>query len=161
MEPTERAKYLILEREKGLEPSTSTLATRQSLQLLYLLELRGLVNYYLKMRNRILVLIALVLFPACASTAQRAAKYDQELGTWVGAAIEEVIARQGAPTRTVDLSPGKRLYVFEKSSVSSSSYRIPGSNVVDTDYDVSSCQVTFTAEKGIIKNYTWRGNACF
>ena len=103
-----------MEREKGLEPSTSTLATRQSLQLLCLLELRGLVNYYLKMRNRVLVLIALVLFPACASVETLRAERQSRLEGRVGKSVEDLIAEVGPPTRSLPKGPpGEVLYVYE------------------------------------------------
>jgi hypothetical protein len=99
----------------------------------------------------------LFLLTGCATGNQA---YTDNLATWHGHNISEIVAQHGVPARTIDLPDGTKAYEYtgnEHSSGWQSRNALTGGT--DTTVVNSRCLTTFmTDSAGTIIGTRWRGN---
>jgi hypothetical protein len=100
------------------------------------------------------IFLAAVFSGACATTG----KYEEKLQSWVGQDINGLIMQWGAPSQTMTLPNGNKLYEFMNDQ-GGMAYQVPYTRAVS--YSQMYCKTTFiTNEHNWIINWRWEGNSC-
>jgi uncharacterized lipoprotein YajG len=103
---------------------------------------------------KLLVALALVLLSGCAT----AEKYDENMRAWVGQNVNQLVAQNGVPTKTMDMPNGDKVYEYHyigNTVVQAHAVR----NMAFASSNTPTCTTSFVSDSlGTIKSYAWRGN---
>ena len=108
-----------------------------------------------------LIVVSAMLLTGCASMYLPQSHYNETVSKWVGKPIIDLVQKVGIPNKTMDLPDGSKAYEYYRTAGSTGTAEITSRTTASLDSVKWWCRTTYYTDKdGIIRHYSWKGNAC-